>query len=83
MDQGNENKNSSGVGAESPRPALVNCASCNQPPATNGNQAGCQTEDCWLRSLMGWMSIGLWNSTMNDLAIARVQQSASDMKHGD
>lgn len=39
--------------AEAGRPVLVACASCGHPPESNGSQAGCGTENCWLRSLMG------------------------------
>lgn len=62
---------------------LVDCASCGVPPGTNETQAWCDTKDCWLRTLMGAMSKGLWNETMRELAIARIQQSAADMNHGD
>lgn len=62
-------------------PTLINCASCERPPETNGAQARCSTENCFIRSLMGWISITLWNSSMDDLAVARVQQSADDMRY--
>jgi hypothetical protein len=72
-----ENQNSSTVATESPRPAPVVCVSCQQLPESNGTQARCSTENCFLRSMMGWMSERLWNSSMHELAVARVQQSAS------
>lgn len=47
------------------------CQSCGQMPErlkSDSNRVRCSTENCFLRSLMGWMSLKLWNETMIDLA---------------
>lgn len=51
---------------------LENCQSCDAPPEIQGTRARCSTENCFLRSIMGWMSARLWNETMNDLRNAEI-----------
>lgn len=79
--QEDENPDLAGESLLSPHSAPERCASCGQPPTLIGKQARCSTENCFLQGLMGWMSLKLWNSTMDELAGAQVQQSASDMRH--
>lgn len=47
------------------------CQSCDQMPErlkSDESRVRCSTERCFLRGLMGWMSLRLWNETMIDLA---------------
>jgi hypothetical protein len=62
------------------------CQSCGQMPERLKSDSGrvrCSSEKCFLRSLMGWMSLRLWNETMIDLARSKkVIQSKIDSGSG-
>jgi hypothetical protein len=52
-------------------PDAFPCHSCGQMPerlTSVSSRVRCSSETCFLRSLMGWMSLKTWNETMADLA---------------